>query len=158
MGLFHAALNLAWALLHIHPGTLSQQGSLTYWFAILEKTHLGGQKPDYHTLYATLTQILEGVVLSAWKKICTEDGSTIEIYAKSKPAPEDLHNKAGVLLEEYLMPLPSLFSAGQNTDDTDNSDTFVLSSGNTAVPPPIVCEGQVDPLKDKVHWNLCLLM
>ncbi|RXW15214.1 hypothetical protein EST38_g10639 [Candolleomyces aberdarensis] len=109
MGLFHAALNLAWALLQIHRGTLNQVGSLTYWFTILEKARLGGAKPDYHTLYSTLVQILQGVILSAWKEICSKDGKTLDSYAESKPTPEDLHAKATTILEEYLTPLPQAF-------------------------------------------------
>ena len=54
-GLFHLCLNLVWALLHIHRGSLAEPGSLTYFFALLDKTHLGGEHPDYHTLLAALT-------------------------------------------------------------------------------------------------------
>ena len=36
-GLFHLCLNLVWALLHIHRGTLEQTGSLNYFFSLLEK-------------------------------------------------------------------------------------------------------------------------
>ena len=64
-GLFHLCLNLTWALLHIHRGSLHQTGSLTYFFALMEKTQLGADHPDYHTLLAALTQILHGVILNA---------------------------------------------------------------------------------------------
>ncbi|KAH8992146.1 hypothetical protein EDB86DRAFT_3065094 [Lactarius hatsudake] len=63
-GLFHLCLNLVWALLHVH--SLDQTGSLAYFFALLEKTHLGSDHPDYHRLLSALTQILDGILLNAW--------------------------------------------------------------------------------------------
>jgi hypothetical protein len=62
-GLFHLCMNLIWALLHMHRGSLNQTGSLTYFFALMEKARLGAEHPDYHTLLAALSQILEGIVL-----------------------------------------------------------------------------------------------
>ena len=64
-GLFHLCLNLVWALLHVHRGSLNQTGSLTYFFALMEKTRLGGEHPDYHTLLSALTQILDRILLNA---------------------------------------------------------------------------------------------
>jgi hypothetical protein len=159
MGPFHAALNLAWALLSIHRGTLAQKGSLTWWFAILEKTRLGQQKPDYHTLYATLIQILEGVVLCAWAELCKLDDTTIEEYAASTPTAEDLHAKAGTLLAEYLMPMPLPYNSAP-----DSSDEECATAPSTAkAPPPTVPpitpdETENDPSKDKAHQNLRLLV
>ena len=60
IGLFHLGLNLIWVILHVHRGTQNQEGSLAYWFTILEKTRLGSAHPDYHTLLATLQQIFDG--------------------------------------------------------------------------------------------------
>jgi hypothetical protein len=64
-GLFHLSMNLIWALLHVHRGPVSEPGSLCYFFAILDRTRLGCEHPDYHTLLATLMQILRGVILNA---------------------------------------------------------------------------------------------
>ena len=36
-GLFHLCMNLIWALLHMHRGSLNQTGSLTYFFALMKK-------------------------------------------------------------------------------------------------------------------------
>ena len=47
-GLFHLCMNLIWALLHTHRGSLNDTGSLSYFFALLEKTRLGNDQPDYH--------------------------------------------------------------------------------------------------------------
>jgi hypothetical protein len=57
-GSFHLAMNLLWCVLETHRGTLNQTGSLTHLFAVLEKTRLGGEHPDYHTLLSALTQIM----------------------------------------------------------------------------------------------------
>ena len=81
---FHLVMNLIWALLQNHRGTTNDLGSLSHFFLILEKTRLGGEHPDYHTLLSTLMQILDGLLLNAWR---TEYGS-LEDYAKSKPGPE----------------------------------------------------------------------
>jgi hypothetical protein len=69
-GNFHLAMNLLWCVLETHWGTLNQMGSLTHFFAILEKTQLGGEHPDYHTLLAALTQILDGLILNMWLTEC----------------------------------------------------------------------------------------
>ena len=65
-GLFHLCMNLIWALLHVHRGSLYQMGSLTYFFALMEKARLSADHPDYHTLLAALTQVLEGIILAGW--------------------------------------------------------------------------------------------
>lgn len=64
-GLFYFCMNLIWALLHVHQGSLHQTGSLTYFFTLMEKVHLGADHPDYHTLLAALSQVLEGIILGA---------------------------------------------------------------------------------------------
>ncbi|KAK6980592.1 hypothetical protein R3P38DRAFT_3235482 [Favolaschia claudopus] len=48
-GMFHACLNLVWAILHTHRGSVNDAGSLAYFFALMEKTRLGNDQPDYHT-------------------------------------------------------------------------------------------------------------
>jgi hypothetical protein len=87
-GTFHLVINLLWALLRTHQGALSLKGSLTDFFNLLNKTRLGGEHPDYHMLLAALTQILHGLILSAW---ITEFGySSLDDFAKSKPSVEKL--------------------------------------------------------------------
>ena len=63
-GVFHKLMNLAWGLLKTHQGTIEQIGSLKYFFALLKKTRLRNEKPDYHTLVAVLMQILDGLLLN----------------------------------------------------------------------------------------------
>jgi hypothetical protein len=65
-GVFHKCMNLIWVVLKVHQGTIAQIGSLKYYFALLEKTCLTNEKPDYHTLLSALTQILHGLILQAW--------------------------------------------------------------------------------------------
>ncbi|KAJ7435582.1 hypothetical protein B0H11DRAFT_1755885, partial [Mycena galericulata] len=57
-GLFHLCLNLVWGILHVHRGHINDVGSLSHFFALMEKARLGNHQPDYHTLLAALTQIL----------------------------------------------------------------------------------------------------
>ena len=63
-GLFHLCMNLIWALLHVHRGSIHQVGSLSYFFTLLDWTRLGCNHPDYHTLLAMLLQILWGIILN----------------------------------------------------------------------------------------------
>ncbi|KAF8272670.1 hypothetical protein EI94DRAFT_1697229 [Lactarius quietus] len=64
-GTFHLTMNLIWSILETHRGSISKVGSLTHLITVLEKTHLGGEHPDYHTLLSTLRQILDGLILNA---------------------------------------------------------------------------------------------
>ena len=85
-GLFHLCMNLIWTLLHVHRGSLRQTGSLTYFFALMEKARLGADHPDYHTLLAALTQVLEGVILAAW----LDELGNLADFAKTNPSAQDL--------------------------------------------------------------------
>jgi hypothetical protein len=65
-GIFHFCLNLIWALLHVHCGSITQFGSLTHFFMLMDKVWLGSYHPNYHTLLAALKQILHRIILNAW--------------------------------------------------------------------------------------------
>ena len=104
-GSFHLTMNLLWCIPETHWGSLNQTGSLTYLFAVLEKTWLGGEHPDYHTLLSALMQILHGLILDAW---CTEcDYSLLLDFAKADPTPQDLLNCGHRIFEKYAVPGPS---------------------------------------------------
>ena len=105
-GLFHLCLNLVWALLHVHRGSLAESGSLTFFFALLEKTRLGGEHPDYHTLLAALTQILDGLILNAWRMEC--NCNNLFDFAASRPSAEDLLSMAGVIIQRHATPMQNL--------------------------------------------------
>ncbi|KIJ12598.1 hypothetical protein PAXINDRAFT_53366, partial [Paxillus involutus ATCC 200175] len=87
-GLFHLVMNFIWALLHVHRGSINQTGSLSYFFALLDRTRLGCEHPDYHTLLATLLQILRGIILNAWTVECQYE--SLAQFAKSNPSPDEL--------------------------------------------------------------------
>jgi hypothetical protein len=75
-----------------HRGTINDLGSLSHFFVILEKALLGADHPDYHTLLSALTQIVEGFLLNAWHTKCGP--AFLEDYAKSKPSPDELLQRA----------------------------------------------------------------
>ena len=67
---FHLMMNLIWSLLQVHHGTINQYSSLLHFFAVLEKVWLGTEHPEFHTLLAVLTQIIDGLILNAWQDVC----------------------------------------------------------------------------------------
>ncbi|KAK7015832.1 hypothetical protein VNI00_019052 [Paramarasmius palmivorus] len=98
-GMFHFIMNLMWALLGVHRGTLDDLGSLSFFFAILDKVRLGQDRPDYHTLRMALMQILDGIVLAAWEKV--HGYSSFPEFADSKPTPEQLLKLAEKIYTSY---------------------------------------------------------
>jgi hypothetical protein len=103
-GVFHKCLNLVWALLKIHQGAIDQLGSSKYFFAILEKTRLSNDKPDYHTRLTALMQILYGLVLQCWRQECGY--SSLEEFAASKPTPQTLLDISLRIIQNHATPLP----------------------------------------------------
>ena len=165
-GLFHLCLNLVWALLHVHRGSLAEPGSLTYLFALLEKTRLGGEHPDYHTLLAALTQICDGLILNAWRMECK--CKTLTEFAATRPSAEDLLNLAGTIIQGYAMPMQK--SDKSTTEDSDSGDESDSDTPQTApklatrtrrrpaVPLVVAIDHHVpDPDQDRVHQNTRLL-
>ena len=135
-GLFHLCMNLIWALLHIHRGSLHQTGSLTYFFALMEKARLGADHPDYHTLLAALTQVLEGIILGAW----LDDLGDLGNFAKTRPSAQDLLLRAQGILNRCTCPLV-IWRKGPKAKD------------RTIPPYP----DAVDPLSDIAHQNIIIL-
>jgi hypothetical protein len=101
-GTFHLIMNLIWAVLHIHKGAAGEHGSLSHYFALLEKKHLANDKPDYHTLLTALTQILEGLILNAWRMEC--GFPSIQAFAASKPSPDAIIQIARQIIAKYATP------------------------------------------------------
>ncbi|KAF7343538.1 hypothetical protein MSAN_01974300 [Mycena sanguinolenta] len=102
IGLFHLCLNLIWAILHSHRGHENTEGSLNYFFVLLGKARLGGKAPDYHSLLAAFMQILDGLLLDAWRIQC---GSTsLSAFAATKPTKEQILSTADKILSEHVMP------------------------------------------------------
>ncbi|KAH9036583.1 hypothetical protein EDB85DRAFT_1833446, partial [Lactarius pseudohatsudake] len=138
-GSFHLTMNLLWCVLETHQGTLNQMGSLTHLFAVLEKTHLGSEHPDYHTLLAALTQILHGLILNVWRNKC--DYPSLRDFAHVEPTPGDLLNCARRIVKKYASVEP------------------VFESINPKVQPKdLVSEAESTKLVvDIVHRNIALL-
>ncbi|KAH8980088.1 hypothetical protein EDB83DRAFT_2242445 [Lactarius deliciosus] len=138
-GSFHLTMNLLWCVLETHRGTLNQMGSLTQFFAVLEKTRLGGEHPDYHTLLAALTQILHGLILNAWRNEC--DYSSLRDFSKAEPTPGGLLDCARQIAEKYASVEP------------------IFEHVNPKAPPkdPVSGVESTKPVVDVVRRNVALL-
>ena len=118
-GAFHLAMNLIWSVLETHHGTIDQIGSLTYLFAVLEKVRLGGEHPDYHTLLAALTQILDGLILNAWRKESGYSKLSEFVESEPKPTPEKIIKLAQQIINKYAIPTPDFESLDPKTPAKD---------------------------------------
>ena len=164
-GLFHLCMNLIWALLHVHRGSLAATGSLSYFFTLMDKKWLNAEHPDYHTLLSALTQILDGILLNAWQH---ESGhQDLANYAATKPTAENLLEMASKILSTHGSPIirPE-FSEAERDDNSsedepsDESDAEHDQPTVPNVPPPTAgrpSEKTPDPTKDATHQNLRLL-
>jgi hypothetical protein len=121
IGLFHLCMNLIWALLHVYRGEVKQHGSLSFFFSILEKKRLGNEKPDYHTLLTSLMQILDGLLLYAWKRECGH--RSLPEFANQKPSPDTLLTMAKNILSKYQVHTPSPTNDANSTDSDSSTET-----------------------------------
>ncbi|KAE9393496.1 hypothetical protein BT96DRAFT_803411, partial [Gymnopus androsaceus JB14] len=104
IAIFHMLMNLIWGLRIKYYGTRDAPGSLVYFFTLMDKKHLAGEKPDYYALSHALLQILDGILLAGWRKECGY--SSLEEFAASDPQPEELKAIASRILHNYCTPLP----------------------------------------------------
>ena len=148
-GTFHLQMNLIWALLNIHRGTISEHSSLAYYFNILEKVRLASEKPDFHTLLTALTQILEGLIFNAWREECGRP--SLSDFAKAKPKPEDIILIAQHIFKKYATPTSNIpkSDAPKNVKKSKKSkiSTNSDSENETEHTSPV----------DAVHENTVLL-
>lgn len=160
-GVFHKIMNFVWGLRKTHQGAIDQIGSLKFFFALLEKTRLGNEKPDYHTLVAALMQILHGLLLNAWRTEC--GFPTLAAFAGSKPTAKHLLKIAAQILDQYATPMEECGKSKESPDkihdDTGNSSesdeseresTPELSNSTSA-------QSCHDPQADHAHQNIRLL-
>ncbi|KAK7002511.1 hypothetical protein R3P38DRAFT_3326620 [Favolaschia claudopus] len=150
-GLFHACLNLMWAILHTHRGSVNDAGSLAYFFALMEKTRLGNDQPDYHTLLAALMQVLDGIILNTWLREC--GFVTLKSFAASIPTPETLRRIAHRIINKYAA------STTSNDVDIPGDSDESSDSGSDSEPTPAATQSRptLNPKDDIAHHNLQLL-
>ncbi|KAJ7888781.1 hypothetical protein B0H13DRAFT_1468034, partial [Mycena leptocephala] len=159
-GLFHLCLNLVWAILHTHRGSTNEMGSLTNFFALMEKARLGNDQPDYHSLLAALTQVLHGLLLNAWWKEC--GFASFKLFADSKPSPAILRDIAARILDNYATPMnnsssPESESAEEPAASDDSSESESGSEAESTShsnPPPAPAD---NPKDDVAYHNIRLL-
>lgn len=101
-GTFHLVMNFIWVILETHRGSMNQIGSLTHLFTVLEKTRLGAEHPDYHTLLAALMQVLDGLVLNMWRTECGY--SSLKGYAQAEPTADMVFECAHRIVDKYTTP------------------------------------------------------
>ncbi|KAG2047582.1 hypothetical protein BDR06DRAFT_897087, partial [Suillus hirtellus] len=98
-GLFHAQLNLIWAILHIHRGSLEEIRGLQYYISLLDRVRLGAEHPDYHTLVSLATQVLVGHILLYWEIV---SGMSLAALADRKSTAEELKVFASKIYHTYV--------------------------------------------------------
>ncbi|PPQ69090.1 hypothetical protein CVT24_000134, partial [Panaeolus cyanescens] len=170
-GLFNMQLNLIWGLLHTHRGVLASTGSLAYFFSLLDKKRLNGERPDFHGLHTALKQIFDGIILNAWR---TETGyQDLSQYASDKkPIEEDLLEMAEKIICNYATPLVAPLEIEYDDEGSDSelgeqSDMEVeIEESIPRVPgavssqfdiPTTIPQHAKDPRKDVAHQNIRLL-
>ncbi|KAF8267864.1 hypothetical protein EI94DRAFT_1700714 [Lactarius quietus] len=136
---FHLAMNVLWCVLETHQGMLNQTGSLTHLFALLEKTRLGGEHLDYHTLLSALMQIFHGLMLNVWHIECNH--SSLCNFAEANPSPNNLLTCAYQVILKYASLDPVCNDVNPKAHPKD------LDSGVEPKRPPL----------DVVHNNIVLL-
>ena len=130
----------------------------------MEKTRLGGEHPDYHTLLSALTQILDGILLNAWR--CESGHRDLNKFATTEPSAEDLIKMAGNIMWKYAMPMATPVTLDKNTVDelgydseaSDSDFESDLTGGPTGTVPEVSGSSVLlpDPERDRVHQNLRL--
>lgn len=91
-------------MLETHHGSVGQIGSLSFFFALLEKARLGGEHLDYHMLLSAMKQILDGLIFNAWQMECGH--SSLHDFAKANPTPDNLLRCAHKIMKNYIVPQP----------------------------------------------------
>ena len=101
-GLFHAHMNLIWAVLNLHQGTFETVGSLAYFFNILDLHRMSSARPAYYLLLAAFNWIHDGLLLDCWAKECGCE--TLEDFKPMSQDPDHLRDMARKILCRYLSP------------------------------------------------------
>ncbi len=113
-------MNYKWAIQQKHYGSTKELGSLSYYFVLLKKKCLAGDKPDFHTISAAYDQILNGLVLNTWKVKC----GSLEEFVKSKSTGKQFLKLAGDIFHKFGTPMEPLpvTNEGDESGDNDNDE------------------------------------
>jgi hypothetical protein len=159
-GIFHLTMNMIWAILNTHRGTINQSGSLSQLFVVLEKVRLNAEHPDFHMLLAALTQILDGLILNAWREEC--GFPSLDEFAKSKPTPADLLELARKIVMKHATPTmlrkpvhtppkSQMPAPGDESESADESASDPPPAPLTSSPEDIIHENIVRLMRDLLY-------
>lgn len=127
-GLFHMLMNLLWAVLHVHRGSINSTGSLAYWFSVLDRKRLSSSQPDFHTLRSSLFQILDGLLLACWNVQLKKHGyPNLASFAASEPSPGQLREIATDIITSYAKPDDTSPPAPPRTKDISDGKEKTVS-------------------------------
>ncbi len=153
VGKFHMDMNYKWGIRHKHYGAAKQLRSLSYYFVLLEKKWLAGEKPDFHTLSAAYDQMLDGLVLNAWRVKCR----SLEEFTKSKPSARELLQQAADVFDEFGTPMEPTIIEDNDSSDKDN-DNNQPGQDNIALATTSDFRAPNNPDDDPAHQNVRLLV
>lgn len=91
----------------------------------MEKTRLGNDQPDYHSLLAALTQVLDGLLLNAWLREC--GFSSFKLFAEFNPSPQTLRDIASRILN-YSTPMNTSSHTPEESTSSSESEESESSS------------------------------
>ncbi len=154
-------MNFIWGVLDNHRGTINQSGSLTHLFAVLEKTRLGGEHPDFYTLLSALTQVLHGLLLNSWRLECGYP--TLKEFSLSNPSPKAICDIARTIMEKYTVPSTKISPTNPKAPPKDlNMNTGASESNTNPTPASSASADAMDSPPNKksddiVHQNIILL-
>ncbi|KAK7450624.1 hypothetical protein VKT23_012934 [Stygiomarasmius scandens] len=149
IAVFHMVMNLVWAIQAKHYGNAKVPGSLAFFFHIMQKKRLAGDKPDYRALSTALFQILDAILISAWRKECGD----LDLLASENPTAQKLKSVANQILSKYITPL----SAPRERESIHPKKASSKSNPMPVHPPPSEMVTPHDPTNDPAHQNLRLL-
>ncbi|KAJ8090844.1 hypothetical protein PM082_024759 [Marasmius tenuissimus] len=106
--IFHMLMNLHWGIRDKHYGTIRQPGSLSNLYSRMGKKRLGNDKPEYYPLRDAHGQVLDGIVICAWKEVLPPSYPTLGAFLDSNPSPALLLGMSFKILNDFARPLPNV--------------------------------------------------
>ncbi|KAG0692099.1 hypothetical protein DFH29DRAFT_818237 [Suillus ampliporus] len=96
---FHVQLNLIWAILHVHCGSIEDTGGMQYYISLLGRVRLGAEHPDYRTLVSFTMQVLVGNTLLYWE---TVSKTCLTALAEAKPTFREMKSLTTNIYHTYV--------------------------------------------------------